>query len=102
MITKDLKLVEHSFAMDNFNYVTNELGNEKIKEIYSLLGPLDYSLWTEPKESDSPRFDTGSRATASEYDENEEKRIPVTDFETRRSGAIYRGDVLTANMRPDG
>ena len=85
--------------MDNFDYVTKELGNDKIAEIYSLLGPLDYSQYTEPKEDDSPRYD--ARAGGSD-DSFEEKRVPVTDFEKRRSGAIYRGNVLTTNNRPDG
>ena len=74
LINKDLKFVENSFAMENFEYVTNELGNEKIAEIYSLLGPLDFSNYVEPKDDDSPRGDTGSRATGSDFDDLEERR----------------------------
>lgn len=39
--------------MDNFKYITQELGNQKIAEIYSLLGPLDFSQYEEPKDEDN-------------------------------------------------
>jgi|TARA_B110000285_G_C15022603_1_gene562397 hypothetical protein len=101
-IKEDLKLkldkyllpIDNSFALENFTYATKELGNEHIKHIYELLGPFDYSKWKdEALENQSAKLSD---------DDDEERRMPQEDFEKRRSGASYRGDVLSVNRRPDG
>jgi hypothetical protein len=52
-IKEDLKLklerylrpIDNTFARENFEYATKEMGNEQIRHIYELLGPFDYSKW---------------------------------------------------------
>ena len=36
--------IDKKFAMKNYKYIVDELHNQKLKEIYQLLGPLNYDL----------------------------------------------------------
>ena len=38
---------DNKFSLDNFEYVTKELGNQKLSDIYQMLGPFDYSAYKE-------------------------------------------------------
>ena len=52
-ISSDLKLKlesyfiesDNQFSLKNFDYITQELGNQKLADIYQLLGPFDYSKY---------------------------------------------------------
>ena len=92
-----MKPVDNSFALECFKYATEEMGNEQIARIYSLLGPFDYSLWRDEalEDEDQPYL-------SDEEEDKEERRMPQEHFEKRRSGAMYRGEVLSTNRRPDG
>ena len=75
-IAQNIKPVDNSFAMENYTYVTEELGNEKIAEIYRILGPLDYNFsFSNPEEDESPLKKKGDGDSDEEASEEEEKRI---------------------------
>jgi hypothetical protein len=92
-----LKPVDNHFSLECFNYATTELGNENIARIYNLLGPFDYSKW-----KDEALEDDNKPLLSDDEADFAERRMPQEHFEKRRSGAMYRGDVLSANRRPDG
>lgn len=87
--------IDNRFSLENYDYVQNELGNMRIAEIYNQLGPFNYSAYKEEKEGD----EDDDRSQGSQ--ENNE-RVPQYDFIKRKSGAMYRGEVLQHNNRPDG
>ena len=102
-IAQNIKPVDNSFAMENYTYVTEELGNEKIAEIYRILGPLDYNFsFSNPEEDESPLKKKGDGDSDEEASEEEEKRILQDYYDQRRSGAMYRGEILQDTKRPDG
>ena len=41
-IIENVKEIDNSFAMENYLYVTEELGNEKLADAYRVLGPFNY------------------------------------------------------------
>ena len=83
--------------MECFEYATVEMGNEQVARIYNLLGPFDYSKWR-----DEALEDADQPLLSDDEDNTEERRMPQEGFAKRRSGAMYRGEVLAANGRPDG
>lgn len=92
-----MKPVDNSFSLECFKYATEEMGNEQIARIYNLLGPFDYSSWRdEALEEENQPFNSDDDG------DKEERRMPQENFEKRRSGAMYRGEVLSTNHRPDG
>lgn len=42
-LEKNLVAIDNKFAIENFTYVTEEVGNKKLAEVYQMLGPFDYS-----------------------------------------------------------
>jgi len=58
-----------------------------------MLGPFDYTAWSEPKDEENEDQDP---------DDDNEKRIPQDEWMVRKRGAQYRGEVSTENLRPDG
>ena len=44
-LSENLEIVDNTFSLENLDYVQNELANDKIREIYQLLGPVDYNLF---------------------------------------------------------
>lgn len=57
-----------------------------------MLGPFDYTLYDEEDREDGRGSD----------DSFDDKRMWQTEFEKRKSGAEYRGELDTDNYRPDG
>lgn len=45
-LKENLVQIDNTFAIENFEYATKELGNDTIENIYSLLGPFDFSQYT--------------------------------------------------------
>ena len=41
-ISENVKEIDNSFSMENYVYVTEELGNEKLADAYRVLGPFNY------------------------------------------------------------
>ena len=97
-----LEPVDNDFALENLEYVTEELGNDRIKAIYKLLGPFDYNAYSGATEEDQEDIPNGSDAGASSRSLVEDMRLREYGWQTRKSGAQYRGDVTTYNKRPDG
>ena len=93
--------VDNNFALSNFQYVSQDLGNAKIADIYQMLGPFDYSQYTmeDDGNSDGPDFTQQSMSGASFF---MEKRFMQDEFQERKSGARYRGEVHSESYRPDG
>ena len=79
-----IKKVDHSFALSNYNYILEKMKDERVKDIYRTLGPFDH--W----EHFNPDDDMG------------EERSMTLEFEKRKSGAAYRGQVHVDTLRPDG
>lgn len=71
-INQVLERVDHSFGLDNYRYVIEQISDAKIKDIYKKLGPFDHFEY------------------ASVSDESVEKNLRL-DFDQRKSGALYRG-----------
>ena len=89
-LQENITTIDNRFSLENFEYATKELGNETVQNIYSMLGPFDFSQYTP---ENAPTKDKDS-------DEDEDQEIdPDTAIEMeynwvkRRSGALYRGEV---------
>lgn len=53
--------VDNEFSIENFEYVTSKMTNEKIANIYQMLGPFDFSAYEAPKdELEEPTSGKGS------------------------------------------
>ena len=76
--------LDHQFALDNYDYVMNEIRDRTVKDIYNVLGPFDH------------------HAHCAADDELDSQRTMKDDFEGRRSGARYRGQVSSQSLKPDG
>lgn len=105
--------------MENYNHVVKQLENPKIEAIYKTLGPFDYTLYEPPDEQEKePKKKGPEKKTAddsseaasvaqsskagTEFDETDSKRVFQEHWDTRKSGAQYRGEVNEQNKRPDG
>lgn len=64
--------LDHSFGMDNYHYVLEKIKDTRTKDIYKKLGPFDHFEY----------------APAGDETSNRNLRI---NFDTRKSGAEYRG-----------
>ena len=103
-IIGDLKLklatnlieMDNSFSLDNFSYATIEMSNDKIAEIYKMLGPFDYSQYEEVEDEESVVPSDASSNVG------EDKRETQHYWDSRKSGAQYRGDINIDTKRPDG
>ena len=84
-INSYVEKIDHSFALDNYKYVINNIEDPVIKDIYRQLGPFDHFEYRDPDEM--------------EMDAQRSLRL---DFDTRRSGAKYRGQQNEQSCRPDG
>ena len=76
--------LNHQFALDNYDYVINEVSDKTIQDIYKVLGPFDHYAYHE--------FD----------DDLDTQRTMKTEFEYRRSGAKYRGQINMDTLKQDG
>lgn len=68
-----IQKVDHSFGLKNFQYIIDNIKDERVKDVYRTLGPFDHF------DNKSKDEDVGT------------SRIMRMDFDTRKSGAIYRG-----------
>lgn len=104
-IEENFKTVDSSFALENYNYVIAELGNEKLADLYRIMGPFDFGAY-------NPRDELGDQASPKDRDdkdgqsdgeESDSDKVFMQDFwDTRRSGARYRGELLGESKRPHG
>ena len=84
-VAQYLEKCDHSFAMSNFEYTQHDIEDEVIRDIYQKLGPFDhYAHREEGVEGDT-----------------EQKSLRL-DFDERKSGALYRGQMNEASGKPDG
>ena len=67
--------MDHSFGLDNYQYVLGNINDELIKDIYRKLGPFDHFV------NDLVTEDENAQQT----------RTLRLDFDQRKSGAMFRG-----------
>lgn len=84
-INSFIQKIDHEFALDNYKYVMDNVNVQVIKDIYRTLGPFDHFENRDPEEN-----------------EMDGQRDLRTDFDERKSGALYRGQVNEQTQRPDG
>jgi len=90
-LEENLQIVDNSFSLENLEYVQTELNNPMISEIYKLLGPFDYNLYSpEDEEDDKDKLNIGDNDSNAD---DEEGRMMQDEWMPRRSGATYRGEV---------
>jgi len=76
--------LNHEFALDNYNYVMENISDKTIRDIYKVLGPFDHYAHHEAD------------------DDLDTQRVLKTEFESRRSGAMFRGQLSADTFKPDG
>ena len=87
-LKENLEPVDNSFALENFEYCTKELGAEQIGEIYTMLGPFDFASY-KPAVKESDPSGAGSDQ---EEEFDPESAVQMEDFWIKRkSGAQFRG-----------
>ena len=79
-----IERVDHSFGLENYNYVIESINDEHVKDIYRKLGPFDHY---------------SDRCLESS---NEATRSLRLDFDRRKSGALFRGQASNLTNKPDG
>lgn len=67
--------LNHRFALDNYDYVMNDVSDKTIRDIYKVLGPFDHYAYHD--------YD----------DELDAQRVMKNEFDYRRSGTKYRGQI---------
>ena len=80
-----IKPIDHSFAIENYNYICDSAKGDLTKEIYRKLGPFDHYMFL-----------------SEEDEENEDSRTLRLDFEFRKSGTMFRGQTNSSTCKPDG
>ena len=101
-IAENFKEIDNSFSLDNYNFVTAELGNEKIANVYRVLGPFDYGSYDRKKEMADERGDNDDDESKEDSDDDDRKAYLQDYWDTRRSGAQFRGEVMSESKRPHG
>lgn len=76
--------LNHDFALKNYEYIQTEVADKTVRDIYKVLGPFDHFTH---KDLD---------------DDLDMQRMLKMDFEDRRSGAKYRGQINLETFKPDG
>jgi len=76
--------LNHSFGLNNYKYVMEEIHDKTIRDIYKVLGPFDHFS---KREAD---------------DDMDLQRGMLTEFEVRKSGAQYIGQHTLDSLKPDG
>ena len=76
--------LSHEFALSNYDYVMQNISDKTIKDIYKVLGPFDHYAHHEAD------------------DDMDTQRQLKMDFEPRRSGAMFRGQISMDTLKPDG
>lgn len=80
---------DHSFAMENYEFVTKTLNNSEIIRIYKQLGPFDF-------------YSDGTKPHLVDGEEGSETKAFADRFDKRKSGAMYRGEVSSHSNKPEG
>ena len=93
-----VKPIDNHFALENYHYVTEELKNKDIKQIYELLGPTPLYKYTGPV---FPSYLTEAQIKQ-QIEEIEDNREMIEKFVQRKSGAMYKGQAHIMTGRPDG
>lgn len=83
-INSFIQKVDHDFGLKNYQHIMDNVKDERVKEIYRALGPFDH-------------FEYYDKDTEIESD-----RDLRLDFNQRKSGAMYRGQINMESQRPDG
>ena len=97
-LNANLQEIDTELPLANYEFITKENGNDKLAEIYKVLGPMNFQI--------SDKFELPS--FWSEYEKEEERqkmndeRLCSLEWQHRKSGAIFRGEYLANNGRPDG
>ena len=73
-INSYIEKINHSFALENYDYIMKNVNDQVIKDIYLKLGPFDHFEHKDPDETEADR-----------------SIVLRLDFDTRKSGALYRG-----------
>ena len=76
--------LNHSFALSNYDYVVQNISDKTVRDIYKVLGPFDHYSHHEAD------------------DDMDTQRILKLEFEARKSGAQYRGQISQESLKPDG
>ena len=76
--------LQHDFALWNYDYVMNHISDKTVRDIYKVLGPFDHYAHHEAD------------------DDLDSQRQEKHEFEQRRSGCQYRGQVNMESFKPDG
>ena len=42
-LSENITQIDNRFSIENFEYATKELGSDAVQNIYSMLGPFDFS-----------------------------------------------------------
>jgi hypothetical protein len=95
-LRENLEPIDNTFALENYEYATKEMGIQKIQDIYSMLGPFDFNQYVPGKKDDAASSDE-------EKDFDPEAAVDMDyNWSKRKSGAQYRGEIRTYNKRPEG
>jgi hypothetical protein len=84
-INSYIQKIDHGFGLKNYMYVVENVKDETVKDIYRSIGPFDHF---EHRNVDDDDLDT--------------QRFLRLDFDKRKSGALYRGQVSIETTKPDG
>lgn len=77
--------VDQSFGLENYDYVLKNSKHEAVRDAYRRLGPFDH-------------FEMGT----SNEEVDDAQRVMNLEFDVRKSGALYRGQVTQLTQKPDG
>jgi len=77
--------IDHSFGIENYNHVLQNSEHDAIKDVYRKLGPFDHF----------------EHMSADDI-EDDASRAMRLEFDVRKSGALFRGQVNDLTQRPDG
>jgi len=76
--------LSHEFALSNYDYVMDNVRDKVVQDIYKVLGPFDHFLHHEAD------------------DDMDTQRQLKMDFDPRKSGAQFRGQISMETLKPDG
>ena len=48
-LKENIDSIDNSFSLENFEYATKEMGNQTVADIYTMLGPFDFSQYKPPR-----------------------------------------------------
>jgi hypothetical protein len=90
-LAENITPIDNRFSIENFEYATKELGSDYVQNIYSMLGPFDFSQYF-PEVKDKENNKDTSEDSDAEIDPETAIEMEY-NWVKRRSGALYRGEV---------